>query len=175
MTSGIIGTLLAFVLILDNNINIELCNSNFNEFIDKIKIINDNIKTKLEEKNNNIKELKDVPNTVCVILGIEKFYGKLDEEHKKIFKEILSFNREVLKINFIFIDIVGSFKKYEYEEWYKTNVDNDDGIWLGFGVSQQSVIKILLQSSKISSIDKDYCVLIQNGMPTVIKYINEFN
>ena len=154
--------------------NIELCNSNFNEFIDKVKVINDDIKTKLEENNNNIKALKNMANNVYVILGIEKFYSKLDEEHKKIFKEILSFNREVLKINFIFIDIVSAFKKYEYEEWYKTNVDNDDGIWLGFGVSQQSVIKILLQSSKISSIEKDYCVLIQNGMPTVIKYINEF-
>ena len=154
--------------------NIELCNSNFNEFIDKIKIVNDGIKIKLEENNNNIKALKNIPNNVYIILGIEKFYSKLDEEHKKIFKEILSFNREVLKINFIFIDIVTAFKKYEYEEWYKTNVDNDDGIWLGFGVSQQSVIKILLQSSKISGIDKDYCVLIQNGIPTVVKYINEF-
>ena len=81
---------------------------------------------------------------------------------------------ELLKINFIFIDIPQGFKKFEYEEWYKSNVDNDDGIWVGFGCTQQYVIKLMVQASKLLNIDNDHAIVIKNGMPKLVKLINEF-
>ena len=41
------------------------------------------------------------------------------------------------------------------------------------GVTQQFVIKLLIQSTKLSSIDNEYAVGIRNGMPTIIKLINQ--
>ena len=123
----------------------------------------------------NVRVLKDIPNKMFVIVGFEKFFEKLDDEHKKIFKDILKHNKEALKINFVFVDIPSSFKKYEYDEWYKSNFDTDDGIWIGFGVTQQFVIKLSLQSAKFSNIDSEYAIIVKNGMPLMIKLMNEFN
>jgi len=155
------------------NYNIKYVNSEFDKFIDTLKIVDDKIQEMLEQNNMNIRALKDVANNLCVIVGFEKFYSKLDEEHKKIFKQILSNNKEVLKITFVLVDVPSSFKKYEYEEWYKNNFDTDDGIWIGIGVTQQFVIKLLVQNAKISNIDNDYAIIVRNGMPEIIKLINE--
>ena len=154
---------------------IKLYNSNFNEVIDSIKKIDDQLQDILSKNNMNVRVLKDIPNKMFVIVGFEKFFEKLDDEHKKIFKDILKHNKEALKINFIFVDIPSSFKKYEYDEWYKSNFDTDDGIWIGFGVTQQFVIKLSLQSAKFSNIDSEYAVIVKNGMPIMIKLMNEFN
>ena len=79
-----------------------------------------------------------------------------------------------MKINFVFVDVPSSFKKYEYEEWYKSNFDLDDGIWIGFGVTQQFVIKLNLQTAKLSNIDNEHAIVVKNGMPMLIKLVNEF-
>jgi len=155
------------------NYNINLFNSKFNELIDSLKKTDDEIQNILTNNNMNVKSLKNIPNSLCVIVGFEKFYGKLDDEHKKIFKDILNHNKEALKINFVFVDIPSAFKKYEYEDWYKNNFDLDDGLWIGFGVTQQFVIKLSIQLAKFSNIENEYGVLIKNGMPEIIKLINE--
>lgn len=158
----------------DFNYDIRLFNSNFNALIDSLKITDDLIQGVLIKNNMNVRSLKSMANNLCVIVGFEKFYSKLDDEHKKCFKEILNHNREALKINFVFIDVPSSFRKYEYEDWYKDNIDSDDGIWIGLGVTQQYVLKLLIQTAKLSSINNDYAVVVKNGMPEVIKLINEF-
>lgn len=153
--------------------NIQLFNDNFNNFIDSLKRVDDNIQKILVANNMNVRSLRNVTDSLCVIVGFDKFYSKLDVEHKNIFKEILNNNSEALKINFVLVDIPSSFKKYEYEEWYKNNFDLDDGIWIGYGVTQQFVLKLLLQTTKLSNIDNEYGVVIKNGMPEVVKLVNE--
>ena len=153
--------------------NIKMYNSNFNDIVDSLKSLDDQIQDLLLKNDMNIRSLNNVTTNVCVVVGFDKFYSKLDDGHKKIFKEILNHNKEALKIIFVFVDIPSSFKKYEYEDWYKNNFDTDDGIWIGMGVTQQFVIKLLIQSTKLSSIDNEYAVVIRNGMPTIIKLINQ--
>lgn len=153
--------------------NIRLFNSNFNELIDSLKKNDDELQEILLANNMNVRSLSNVSNSLCVIVGFEKFLNKLDDEHKNIFKDILKHNKETLKINFVFIDIPSAFKKFEYEEWYKNCIDNDDGIWIGYGVTQQFVLKLLIQVSKLSNIDNDHCIIIKNGMPEIVKLINE--
>ena len=121
----------------------------------------------------NVRSLRNITNSLCIVVGFDKFYNRLDEEHKNLFKEILKHNKETLKINFVFLDIPSAFKKYEYEAWYREYFVNDSGLWIGFGVTQQFAIKLMIQPAKISNIDNDYAVLVKNGMPEVIKLINE--
>ena len=155
------------------NYKIGLYNTNFNEIVDSIKKIDDQYQQILIDNNMSVASLKNVINNLFVIVGFDKFYTKLDESHKKIFQEILVNNKDILKNIFVLVDVPSAFKKYEFDQWYKNVVDNDDGIWIGMGVTQQFAIKLLIQSTKLSTIDNEYAVIIRNGMPTVIKLINE--
>lgn len=155
------------------NYDIKFFNSNFNNFISSLKQVDDDYQKLLVENNMNFRSLKNTKNSLCLVIGFEKFYNKLDNEHKEMFKEILEHNKELLKINFVFVDIPSSFKKYEYESWYKNSFDLDDGIWIGFGIAQQFLIKMIVSSSKLSNIDNDYCVIVRNGMPEIVKMVNE--
>ena len=155
------------------NYNINLINSDFNKTIDQLKSVDDQVEEELNKNNRNLRSIKNIGSSLCVIINFDKFYNKLDDEHKNIFKTILEHNRETLKILFVFIDVPGSFKKYEYEEWFKNNVDTNDGLWLGGGVTQQYLIKLLVQPSGLSNISDEYGVVVRNGMPTVIKLLNE--
>ena len=151
-----------------------MLNFNFNEIIDSLKKIDDGIQEILSKNNMNVRSLKNVANTLCIVVGFDKFYSRLDDQHKKIFLDILAHNKEALKINFVFFDIPSAFKKYEFESWYKSYFLSNDGIWIGFGVTQQYVLKLIIQSAKLSNIDKEHAVVIKNGMPVIIKLINEF-
>ena len=155
------------------NSNIQFINNDFNGFIDSLKVNDDSIQKILNENNMNTRSLKNVRNLLVVIVNFEKFYSKLDDSHKTIFKDIMSNNLDALKINFVFIDIPSAFKKYEYEDWYKKVVNTSEGLWIGSGVTQQFVLKMTIQPSGIATIDNEYGILIKKGVPSIIKLINE--
>ena len=155
------------------NYKVNYVNTNFNKVIDDLGAMDHNIYDIYTKNNMNVRALENVVNQVCVIVGLDKFLVKLDDEHKTKFKEILNHNKEMLKINFVFIDIPSGFKKYEYEEWYKNNIDPNNGIWIGDGVTQQYVLKTLIQPSGISDLDKDYGIVIRNGVPKITKLLND--
>ena len=145
----------------------------FNEIVDKIKTVDDNLQDYLAKNNMNLRSIKTVTNNLIVIIGIEKFMNKLDDEHKEIIKNIMIHQKEVQKVNFLIIDTVNIIKKYEYEDWYKESVVNDNGIWIGMGVNNQYSIKMNSQPSSLNTIENDYAVVVKNGMPAVVKLINE--
>ncbi len=152
---------------------ISLINNNFNKIVDQIKSLDIQIQDILQKSNMNLRSIAAIKNTFIVIVGFDKFFTKLDDEHKNIFKEILTSQKEMLKITFALIDIPLSFKKYEYEEWYKNCVNTSDGIWIGTGVNGQYTIKLNFQPNGINTIENGYLIAIKNGMPTVVKGINE--
>ncbi|MBQ4263544.1 MAG: type VII secretion protein EssC [Bacilli bacterium] len=155
------------------NYKIDYVNSKFNEIVNNLQVINNQIQIKYNENNKNIRSIKNLNHTMVFIIGISKFIDSLDDEHRNIFKEIVNNNKETLKINFVFCDVPSNYKKYEYEEWYKNNVNNSNGIWIGSGIGNQFVIKTSIAPSGVSSIDNEYAVVVKNGMPIVIKVINE--
>ncbi len=155
------------------NNQIEYVESNFDAAIDKLKGINDQVQEVLKANNMNPRSVSELPNTACIIIGIDKFFNKLDADHQNIFKELLSTNKEVAKMNFIFVDIPSAFKKFEYDDWYKSSVNANDGIWIGGGVTQQFLIKLTIQLTSFSNIGNDFGVYVKNGMPVIIKPINE--
>jgi len=155
------------------DLNLDYVETGLDAAVDKLKAVNDEYQNVLKENNMNPRSVKDMPNMACVIIGIDKFFNKLDEDHKNIFKEILSNNKEIAKVNFIFIDIPSAFKKFEYDDWYKSTVNANDGIWIGGGVTQQYLIKLTIQLTAFSNIGNEFGVFVKNGMPTIIKMINE--
>ena len=152
---------------------LRLINNDFNKIVDQIKQVDDQLQDVLNKSNMNLRLIAPYKNNFVVIIGLDKFLSKLDDEHKNIFKEVLAHEKETLKITFALIDIPASFKKYEYEEWYKNSVNSYDGMWIGSGVSGQYTIKLNIQPNGINTIDGEYCVISKNGMPTIVKMINE--
>lgn len=73
----------------------------------------------------------------------------------------------------MFIDIPISFKKYEFDEWYKNSFDGNNGIWVGAGFNQQFVLKTSIQRVTLGSIDKGHIIIVKNGIPINVKLINE--
>jgi S-DNA-T family DNA segregation ATPase FtsK/SpoIIIE len=148
-------------------------NAKFNEFVDALDKANQSILDILEQNDYDYRSVSSIPNNLVVIIGFEKFYSKLDDDHKKIFQKILTSNKEEPKMNFVYFDVPGSFKKYEYEEWYKQSMDTTNAVWVGPGVGQQFLVKISNSLSSYSAIDKEHAMVVQNGNALIVKLINE--
>ena len=148
-------------------------NNQFNELVDKIKNVDDDVQEILNTNNMNYRSIAKITNNVFVVLGFEKFYNRLDDDHKRIFQEILNHNREYPKLNFITFDIPYGFKKYEFDEWFKNSFDSNNAIWIGGSISQQFVIKTTTQPASLALLNNDHAVVVKNGMPIVVKIINE--
>ena len=153
--------------------NVSYLNSQYNEFVDSLDKANQSILDILAQNDNDYRSIASIPNNLIVIIGFEKFYNKLDDDHKKMFQKILTSNKEEPKMNFVYFDIPSSFKKYEYEDWYKQSMDTSNAIWIGPGVGQQFLVKITNSLSSFSAIDKDHANVVVNGAATIVKLINE--
>ncbi len=157
----------------DYDSKVTLVNNDFNKIIEQLKDNDSQIQDLLQKSNMNLRSISSVKNTFVLIVGFDKFLNKLDDDHKNMFKELLNNQKETLKITFAFVDIPVSFKKYEYEEWYKNTINNLDGLWIGVGITSQYSIKLSIQPNGINTISADYLVAVKNGMPTIVKFINE--
>ena len=103
------------------------CDNNYGEYIKKLTKSLENI-----QDTNGLKAM-------IIIFGIEKFKSNLDTTiFNNFFKQIKRFEG----IRFIISDINYKFKKYAYESWYTESVITANGIYVGKGVMDQSVIKI---------------------------------
>ena len=154
--------------------DMQCVNENYDKFIDSIEKANETIQGLLEKNNFNYKKISFISNSMIFIIGFEKFYNKLDDDHKKKLQKILLDNSEFPKINFVLVDVPSGFKKFEYEDWYKKSFDNSNGIWVGPGLGQQFLIKTVSASNAISSVSLEYGVIIKNGTARAFKLINEF-
>ena len=153
--------------------NLKYTNNNFDNFINELSAVNDKYQEILKNNSMNVKSLSGEKNTLCVIIGLDKFLNRINDESKEKLQKVLKDQVETLKLLFVFIDTPSSFKKYEYDEWYKSCVNANDGIWVGQGLNQQFAIKTSVQISSYSNIDNEHCAVVKNGMPVIVKTINE--
>lgn len=140
--------------------------SSINRIINYANKLSEQIKSTNDE--DSISSCQEIN---CFIVGIDELKEKLGDSSDK-FEEMLLSAKKLGKINFILVDSVDIFKSFEYENWYKTAVNNSHGIWIGDGVSDQYSIKL----SKISKELREEFGLqfgcgIKNGNATIIKML----
>ena len=73
-------------------------NAKFNEFVDALDKANQSIVDILEKNDYDYRSIAAVPNNLVVIIGFEKFYSKLDDDHKKMLQKILLMIMKKIKI-----------------------------------------------------------------------------
>lgn len=154
---------------------IKYVNNGYTNSINKLNKFVDDLEKVIEDNNNNLRSIKDVKDVLCVIIGFDKFMNLLSEEDKNNFVNVLTKSKESLKVHFIFIDIPGAYKSYEFETWYKSSINNGSGLWIGDGFADQFLIKpTKVIQDYYEVIGNNYGYIVENGQVKFIKVIEKF-
>lgn len=154
--------------------NINYLNSGFGNYLNQINNYSESVCDIFNQNNSNKKSIEDKVNVLVVILGLDKFYNGLKDENKKLFENILSKNKEINKVHFMFIDTANSLKKNEFNPWYKDSVDSSSGLWVGDGFAEQYAIKPTKLDKTYYDINGNkYGYLVQTGIVEFVKLIEK--
>lgn len=80
--------------------------------------------------------------------------------------------KDLRKIAVVIMDTIDNIKQFEYENWYKTVVPSNHGIWIGDGIADQSTIKLSKNPKYIKDeIGNKFGYSIKKGNPIFIKLL----
>ena len=148
-----------------------------NNFLNIFKQLSDNFLKMydiFEKAGYDALSLNNYSETVCVIVGIDKFKMLLGNDYGTVFNDLFTKIKTLPKVHLVIIDNVDNIKKMEYESWYKAVVNPSHGIWIGEGIANQFVLKST-QSSRVLSakIDNKFGYFIDGSVTVLIKVITE--
>ena len=156
--------------------------------VDKCEFINNNLDDSFTKLYEEIKKVQDVyqnsnfdkssiesvPTTVIFISGLDKFMAKLSLENKKLVGNMFELAKELNKYCFLVADSVDKFKKVEYDDWYRSTVNNTRGIWIGDGIANQFSIKLTKTTKDLyDEIGNKFGYVVERGTPVLIKLLEE--
>ena len=155
------------------NINIKVVDFVNALDIENIKVNNSDYNKVIIDINNEIANEKNSDKyNYYIFVGIGEYESEISEQIKPIAERIFSNAKNYEKTYFIFIDNYSSYRKLQLVNWYKTQVSNNDGIWLGPNVANQMAFKVPNLPIEIRNLNMPYLgFVIEKGSPVIIKYI----
>lgn len=145
-----------FLMIIDPTSMLDEIKSKVkNYYTDNYDTILDSLISTIEKyKNDN----SNIPG-IIFIQSFSKFVNKLSDKNKltKLF-EIL---KEYEKITIVAVDTPNQMKAFIYETWFTQNFSVADGVWIGKGLSDQSIFRL-------SSVNKEMTLDYKNDMGFVV-------
>ena len=146
------------------NTNVMIVNAEKSNKTDNSFIITFNEISYMVENNK-----KNSGDTLCIIIGIDKFLNSIEDTH---FKEILEKAQQNGNYSFIIVDSATKLKDHTYDEWYKQFIAEDNGIWIGNGLDSQYLINISGDRREINdNCGRDFGYVIKDGNFTMIKLL----
>ncbi len=148
--------------------------SDANQFFEDFKtIINEQYE--LYKTNNYSKKILDTyKNKIVVIIGLEKFKTRLKDENQKGLEEFFTKSQEMMKQVYIFVENVDKLKKLEYDNWYRSIINSNQGIWLGNGIADQFAIKLVKVGKELyQDIGSGFGYNVIRGVPTLVKLVED--
>ena len=108
---------------------------------------------------------------LCIIAGLEKFQGSMNEnKFRGFFKGINTFPN----VNLVFVDSSFKLKKVGFEQWYSSITNNSNGIWVGPGFMEQTVISCNDYGNRFKEqINKQFAWIAKNGEADLIKIVGK--
>ena len=147
--------------------------SSFEDTIEKISEYIQECYKIYAENNYNRDVLSDKPLVTLFTIGFSDIISRISGEAKKDFIDCLEKGKDLEVIDIVILDTVQNFKKLEYENWYKTTVTNNRGIWLGNGIADQFTIKLSKIARELREpIDQSFGYVVKNGAATLVKVVN---
>ena len=137
---------------------------------------------KVLARNNAIKDAEaeetEMPvyeKEVIVICALADLHQKLDEEQREKLKLVLEKLSYGMGMTIIIADASKNVSTFTYEKWYKTNSNQNDGIWVGSGVADQYYIKISKTTTEMhQDISAPFGFAIENAKAKKVKLLGTY-
>lgn len=138
-----------------------------------VDVFTGNFDNVINQIYNDLQSEKNSPDTtIYIMIGISVLKDKLSQDYKTVYENIFANVNSYEKSLFIFADDYASIKKIQVDEWYRNNVDNSYGIWLGEGAGDQMAISIATLSFDDKKIAFPFIGYpIYKGNHMIIKYV----
>lgn len=147
-------------------------NSNFDSVVEKINSDYDKQKEVYEANDYNEESLKDFKKTTYFIFGVSNFFSRIDSDNKDKLCSAIASAKEYNVNNFVIIDSSDKLKSFAYDDWYKNSIDDTQGIWLGNGISDQYVLKLMSTPRELrEEIPENFGYVVKNGKAILIKLV----
>ena len=132
-------------------------------------------KNEIYEKDGyNNKNIRSSIEITTILYDFSKILLKLSSEEKTEFLTALEKGKELEIFNFIIVDTVDNLKKLEYDNWYKSIVQSNYGIWVGNGIADQTLIKTNIGFKKTNNeIPTGYGVVVKNSKTSLVNLIEK--
>ena len=151
-------------------------NNNFNNVFENLMNFVEQNNQIYISQNYNKDSFANVQNKLYIIIGFDKFKSKLSSENANKLGTLLEKGKDLGIINYIIIDTVDKIRKYEYDSWYKTVVNNTRGIFLGNGITEQMTLKLTKNDHNLrTDIADNFCYVVNHGRPVLVKYVERFD
>ncbi len=171
---------LLFINTTENNFsnkNLEgrIYSKNFDELINKLGKYVDDVYKVYEENDFNEEVIKNQKRYMCIVYGTHDFINKLSDETKKIFTELIKKDNQINIISFVMVDTTDILKSYAFDDWFKTGTDSSRGIYIGSGITYQSLFKVSKYDSEDrEDISNDYGYVVQTSKLYKVKLLTSF-
>lgn len=133
-----------------------------------------NCKEGIDKLNTIYTENNPEKTTICLIMNINAFLGKLSPTEKTDFTTLISNCKQNNNIKFIIVDTIDAIKTINFESWYKGNADLSEGIWLGNGIGNQFTLKVTTNARVLrAEVSPGFGYVIHKGKAYLIKLMSD--
>ena len=151
---------------------VEYKQNSFEEMINQISDYIDENHNLYLENNYSRDVLKDKEKYTVFIVGLDELLKRLKADVKMKFTKALEQGKDLGIVNFVIIDSSVNLKKQEYENWYKTIIATNRGIWLVNGIADQFQLKLAKTPRELRElIPNGFGYQVKNGVATLIKLV----
>lgn len=120
---------------------------------------------------DNRKKSATKSDIVIMVYSLDKFIRKMKDADK--FEEMIKKLKENEDVPFIVFDESSKLKAFAYDEWYKSIFDGQDGVWVGTGAGDQTLLKINGYSKENDlEYPNDMGFFISDGSTQIIKLLD---
>ena len=121
-------------------------------------------------------ESSDEISKVFIIYGLDNLKNSLSAEDQRLLKNLLWKIKTIPTVRIIVADSVSKIKTFEYDEFYRENVQPIYAIWIGSGITEQFTIKCSTYNRETrSQIPNDFGYNVERGNATLIKLLDFYS
>ena len=152
--------------------NLSLIIFDTEEIINSVSRYRNNYDEVINEIYDVISEKKFTNNYLCFIIGLDNLFNKISLDTKNKLIELFNLDKDLNNLNFVLVDVHTKLKKLDFEAWYKNNVNNNGGIWVGNGiVNQYTIVLNKITKEHRDEISDNFGYIVNSGKTIFVKLL----